>query len=317
MPHANQAFPQFYTNDVIRELAKSPRWTVSDIDKMPIDMRELKQNDRIRGAYEKSESCLMRLDELVEFLPNAANHTYALNVHIDHYLVLDIEPKCPPEVARDLLAMPSVYSELSMSGKGYHLLMPLPAAFADYPIAATKVFLREEHGWYEILLDHWVTFTRKPVPADHLGDVAAPSRSWDQLYSDMAETAALVQSDADTRNAVSVDKPEIPGESDAIYVMTSQGLPKSLSDFNDDNSRFEFSVLGTLFQRLSPALPYLEQEHDITYTASMKAWLLYEGAVRLLPHRAKHDQTRNQLPLLLNAATDLLARREAQRLADA
>src|SRR6218665_1694537 len=329
-PGSEDLYPNFYRNPVIRTLASAPRWTVSgQLDdrknpgsgeprtcqtrKAPIDIRELQ---RLRGTFEKTANCLMTLDELVAFLPNAANHAYALNTHIDRVMILDIEKSCPPELAKELLALPALYSELSMSGRGYHLAMPLPSVFAKFPVAANKIALREEHGWYEVLLDHWITFTRTPIPLDHY---AAPSaqpapRSWDEIYTSLASKATQNATDQATKDSVSVDKPEIPGELEALHVMTSKPLPKLLEDFHGDHSRFEFSALSTLYHRLSPALPYLSNTYNVEYSTSMKAWLLYEAATHVLEHRAKHDQFRRGMPLLLNAATDLLARREAQRL---
>lgn len=320
-------FPDFYSNPVIRSLAGSPRWTVSgQIDertpdgtrragrtrKAPIDIRELASNGRLRGAYEKTRNCLMTLDELIAFLPNAANHAFALNTHLDQVLLLDIEKNCPPEIAQDLLALPSLYSELSMSGRGYHLVMPVPSNFADFPVAANKVVLREKHGWYEVLIDHWITFTRQPIPAGRY-DGRTPSRTWEDVYAELAVKTTRDVVDQATKDAVSLTKPEIPGETEAIAVMTKQPLTKTVEDFHGDHSRFEFSVLSTLLYRLSPALPYLTSVYGVEYTTSQKAWLLYEAATRVLPHRPKHDELRRGMPLLLNAATDLLARREAQR----
>lgn len=320
-------YPGFYDNPVIQLLAPAPRWTVSgqlddpskpgatrNTRKAAIDIRELQRNGRVRGAYEKTTNCLMTLDELVGFLPNAANHAYALNAHMDRVLVLDIEKTCPPALAQELLALPSLYSELSMSGLGYHLVMPLPNVFGSFPIAANKIVLREEHGWYEVLIEHWITFTRIPVPADRYSGRPA-SRSWDEVYAALASKATQDAADQATRDSVSADKPEIPGEAEALHVMTKHPLPKTLENFYGDHSRYEFSTLSTLCSRLTPALPYLSDKHNVEYTTAMKAWLLYEAATRVLTHRDKHDELRRGMPLLLNAATDLLARREAQRLA--
>lgn len=323
-------FPEFYQNPTIQALAINPRWTVSgqlgdDISthdiktrKAPIDIRELKKNGRVRGAFEKSPTCLMTLAEILDFLPNVANHALAINAHIDEVMVLDIEKTCPPEVARELLALPSLYSEVSMSHQGYHLVMPIPANFEDFPLVRNKVALGEEHGWYEILIDHWITFTRIPVPPERLlddeGQAVTAGRTWEEVFAALADRATEIHIDAETRRSVSLDKPEIPGEVAALHVMTSRPFSKTLEHFHGDHSRYEFSILGALLKRLTPALPFLSQEYSTQYDASMKAWLLYEAAREVIPHRAKHDELRNQMPLLLNAATDLLARREgAQR----
>ncbi|MDP9903181.1 hypothetical protein [Arthrobacter bambusae] len=305
-------YPQFYGNPVIGQLADSPRWTISDNGKVPIDMRELQATGRIRGAYEKSISCLMTLEELTEFMPRAANHAFALNASIDEVLVLDIEKDCPPSIAEELLRLPALYSELSMSGFGYHLIMPLPDNFDDFPIAAGKLKLQEEHKWYEVLIEHWVTFTRKPVPTSLTrGAEPASLEQWDQLYARLASRAVETQT---AKVDVELDKPEIPGEHQAIFIMTQQAPPRTLEDFHFDHSRYEFSVLSALNRRLNPALPFLSGKFDIEYTPSMRVWLIYEAARQIIPHRTKHDELRNNMPLLLNAATDLIARQEAQRL---
>jgi len=302
----------FFNNPTITRLAPQSRWTVSDVDKMPIDIRELAQTGRLRGAFEMSPLCLMPLSELCDFLPEAANHAYALNVHLDDCVVLDIEKTCPPELSAALLALPALYSEVSLSGLGYHLILPKPDNMDDFPIAAQKLKLRDDHGWYEILQCHWVTFTHRPVPRSHWANVPAfAPRTWEEVYAELANQAAQVQFDQATKSAVTSDKPKIPGESDALAVMTRDAITKTPADFSNDTSRYEFSVLGTLYQRMSPMIPYLESEYETDFTANMQAWLLFEAAVQMVPHRSKHDEYRNGMPLLLNAATDLLARRAA------
>ena len=179
-------FPEFYTNASVQMLAGHSRWTVSDKDKTPINTRELMTTGRIWGAHEISDDCLVTLEELKGFLPNATNNAFYLKAQIDGLLVLDIEKTCPPEIAAKLLGISdTLYSELSMSGKGYHLLLPLPSNFWDFPIATGKKVLKEEHGYYEILLDHWVTFTRNEVPAERyiLGaDGVLPDAPAQQLF---------------------------------------------------------------------------------------------------------------------------------------
>lgn len=154
-------FPQFYGNPAIRALADASRWTISgqigddDLDvagkpptrKAPIDIRHLLDFGRVRGAWALDERCLVTLDELTQAVPDAANNAFYLQALTDGLLVLDIEPDCPPHIAVDLLRLPgALYSELSMSGNGFHILAPLPQNFHDFPIASTKRVLREEHG---------------------------------------------------------------------------------------------------------------------------------------------------------------------------
>jgi hypothetical protein len=319
-PDPHIVFPEFYNNPIINAIADAPRWTVSDNEKVPINMQELMLTGRLWGAHEISEACLVTLTDMTSFLPNAANNAFYLRAQTDGFVVLDIEKTCPPEIARELLKIPSLYSELSMSGKGYHLILPLPVNFWDYPVATGKRVLKEEHGWYEILLDHWVTFTREPIPVDHLSfetDTsadAAEDDAWETLYKTMAETAAEAPT---VEFNLTTERPDIPRIEQILDLMTRKPLEKSLDDFNQDYSRFEFSTLGALYHRMRPILVAIaDAEPDAVLDESAKAWLIYEAATRMLDHREKHDEIRNGLPLLLNAAVALVARRLGDKAAE-
>lgn len=301
------AYPEFYNNPIIGAIAGIPRWTVSDNEKIPINMRELMTSGRIWGAHEISEQCLVSLPDLTDALPSASNNAFYLRSQTDGVLVLDIEPKCPPEVARELLALPNLYEELSMSGNGYHLVMPMPANFWDYPIATGKLVLKETHGWYEILLDHWVTFTRKPIPEGRRVDKNFEPGAWEQLYDSLAKNAV---------EAPTVDfnlddtRPEIPRREQILDLMTRVAVTKGIDDYHGDASRYEFGTLAVLFNRLKTILIAIrEAEPDFDYNESAIAWLLFEAATQILPPRDKHMETRNGMPLLLNTAVALVARR--------
>lgn len=308
-------FPEFYTNESVQLLADRPRWTVSDKDKTPINLRELMNSGRLWGAHEISETCLVTLDELKGFLPNATNNAFYLQAQTDGLVVLDIEKTCPPDIAAELLGISeTLYSELSMSGKGYHLLLPLPPNFWDYPVATGKKVLREEHGWYEILLAHWVTFTRTPVPAERYAgpdqDELPRPADWAELYAGLAEKAveaATVELD------ISVEKPEIPREAQILELMTRQPHKRELSKFHGDHSRWEFSILGVLYNRLAAILVAVKDVVDHPYDEGDQAWLLYLAAEKVIPPRDKHEEYRNGMPLLLNAAVSLVGRRSADR----
>lgn len=313
-PSAESLFPNFYENSAIRMLAGQSRWTVSDSDKMPIDMRELIANGRIRGAWEISEECLLSLDELTAALPNAANNAFYLQAQNDGLLVLDIEKTCPPEIAAKLLGMSeTIHSELSMSGRGYHLVLPLPQNFWDYPLATAKKVLREEHGWYEILLDHWVTFTRVEIPderyLDPSGDGVLPEApEWADLYAELASKAVETPT---VELDITAEKPEIPREEKIIELMTRLPHKRDLEKFHGDYSRWEFAIMGVLYNRLTAILVAIKDVVDHPYDDSDRAWLLYTAATKVIPEREKHSEYRNEMPLLMNAAVSLIARRGA------
>lgn len=306
-----KSFPGFYSHPVIHSLASRKRWTVSNADKVPVDMRHLLETGQVRGAYSPDENCLVDLPAILSAIPNIANHAYYLDAQVDGYMVLDIEKTCPPEVADRLLKLPFLYGELSMSGRGFHLVFELPANMHEYPIAAGKRVLKEEHGYYEILIEHYVTLTRKAISPERIQQAltspgAAPS--WEEVYAELAENAV---------ESVSVDmdidevKPEIPYEETILSLITRFPYARELEDFHHDHSRYEYGMLGYYYNKLRPVIEETSFAHAHTYTEAERAWLIYEAAKSQLEWRPKHDELRNGLPVLLNAATSVVAHRLA------
>ncbi|MFC8125519.1 hypothetical protein [Streptomyces sp. NPDC057302] len=337
-PHA--WFPQFYGNPAIRTLASACRWTISgqigeetpDVStkppkrKAPIDVRHLlagctsscQHAGPLRGAFTLDETCLLTLDELTAAIPKAANTAFYLQAQTDGLLVLDIEADCPSGVATDLLRLPGIlYSELSMSGQGFHLVMPLPTNFHDFPVAAGKRVLREEHGWYELLLDHWSTFTRQPVPDRIVAHVNAATSapafaSIEDLYAQLAVNARENSGASASAVDTAEDMPDIP-YSQAIIEQTLVSAHHQLrdpGDFNHDMSRWEFSVLASLYGWMRTQLRAYSAL-GVAYSTGDTTWLLYKAALDVIPARPKHSERRNGRPFLLDRAAALVADREA------
>lgn len=328
--HPSVLFPDFSSNRDIRLLGRSPRWTISanlgnqddSGRKAPIDIRHLmrgctdacRHTGILRGAFALDDTCLMTLDELNTAVPNAANNAFYLRADTDGLVVVDIEPGCPGAVASDLLRLPGVlYSEMSMSGRGFHLLLAPPTNLHEHPVAATKRVLRHPEGWYEILFDHWVTFTRKPVTEairNHVDSLErAPSlTSLDEVYDLLAREAAKTASASATTIDTSSPLDEDPAARELIenLLVAAHGQYKDLSDFSEDHSRWEFSVLGILHARLAHLLGTSRR-----WSTGDRAWVLFKAAQHVIPHRPKHDQLRNGRPFLLDRAAALVAERVA------
>lgn len=326
-----QTYPLFYGNPIISKvLAHQSRWTISgvigEIDesperyakqrKAPIDLRCLLRENRIRGAWAKDEQCLVTLDELTERLPYAANTAYYLRMNIDGVLMVDIEPDCPSEIASVLLKMPGIlYSETSMSGKGYHLLMRKPTNMQAWPEAAAKTVLRHKKGWYELLLEHWATFTRNPIPADRIAQAhAAPvledtPSTLEELFADLAVHAAT-SGPASSIVHTQIERPEIPYADQIVegMLVSADNRFKEPADFNHDLSQWEFSVLGRLNYWLNTHITRHAGTTTHVYTDADRAWLLYEAATYVLPPRPKHSEMRNHRPYLLDQAASMIAK---------
>lgn len=330
------AFPEFYANPVIAELATNPRWTVSSTKttearkaKFPLDMRAFlygglsKAGDPvspgiIRGAWSPDEECLVTLDEMTSLFPLANNCAYYLQVDLDRYMVLDIEKDCPPAEAARLLSMAgALYTEVSMSTLGYHLVMPMPKNFSQWPDATGKRVLKHPKGWWEILLEHWITFTRLPIPPDRFTELSQGHSivvpTWEEVWAELASEAVASPSIA---LDIEDECPDLPYRNEIVNAVVGTGHGKSPADFHHDTSRFEFSVLGVYDHRLELLLQTVTFPGDIDgsqFDDNDRTWLLYLAATKGLPYRDKHSELRSGLPYLLSQAAALRGRRVAQQ----
>ena len=298
-------FPEFYHNPLFQRIKDTPKWTISDKNKRPIDMRALKDRGEIRGAEHTNENSLMTLPELCEFLPNAANHAFYLDALTDGFVVLDVEPKCPEEIKRKMLSLPYLYGEVSMSGKGLHLVFLLPECIKDYPIAQKKVVLKEANGFYEILLNHYVTFTRRAIcPYYNLPD-QTNKNAFVELFQQMASQQVEVHRDDFHVDEIAPDS--IPNQGYILNMLENKSYQKTPNDFANDMSKYEYAHIGYLYYNLKRVLNWKSlRDHD--YTEQEKAWLLYYAAKNQIPYRAKHKERRYGLPWLLYLSQEVIAK---------
>ena len=96
-------YDSFRNNDFISSIAANERWTVSTSQKMPIDMYIFINRGIVSGAIYNNELSLVSLDALHNAIPDAAVYTYYMDALIDHFVVLDIEPKCPDDIKANLM----------------------------------------------------------------------------------------------------------------------------------------------------------------------------------------------------------------------
>lgn len=295
-------FSDFYMHPFIRTIMYNEKWSVSDNTKRPIDMKAWIYEKRIYGAsMDGNINPCVSLPDLCHAIPNAANHAYYLNAIADKFVVMDIEPKCPDDIKQKLLNTNYIYGEVSLSGNGYHLIYPLPECFSDYPVAQKKIVMKEEHGYYEILLNHWVTFTRNMIePAQSQND------TFENIFRELAAAQKeVVRTDIDIESL----KPEnIPKSDYLLEILSHCAYHKTPADFNDDISKYEYGHIGFLHYNLNRLLnvSHVKAAHD--YTANERVWLLYTAAKAKIPYRSKHDECRDNLPWLLYLSREIVAK---------
>lgn len=310
-------FPAFYDNPTIKRLGKNRRWAISgrlgddgeDKGKAPISMTPF-----IHPTLYSWEPCvpvfgnsaqphqMVTLDELCKLVPHATNCAYRVNEPFDNVIVLDIEKNVDPALREQLLACDWVYGETSMSGQGIHLVVPTPPDMRTrFPEAMTKTVCKLFSGTVEVLLDHWVTFTRNVInkPTNHgtasLTDILAPEMErMRNLAVEAVDVSALEPDSAGYKTSLPVFQ--------GSYNEPDERYKRTLEYYDNDMSRMEFA----LFMRVAKYVARFANEYagtsGIVLSDSERVWIIYKIAKDHLTHRPKHDELRLGVPYLLNQA---------------
>lgn len=298
----------FYNNDFIKFIAENPKWSISDNEKKPVSIPALKEKiagaliGPLPGASQYNAGDMTTLDDLLNILPNAANHAYQLNCKIDHWVCLDIEAKCPENLKKRFLSLPYLYGEHSLSGKGIHLYMPLPSNWDKYKAYHDMPKLQEKHKWFEILLSHWVTFTRNALPI--------PTSKGDGTL-DLSTVFTYLTKQVRPSKHIDVNtitkKPKIPNEKLIQLYLRDYQYSKHLGDFYDDESRWEFANAIFLVRAVYDIFNSRPEFKNMHYSDNQIAFIVYEELKKRLPYRSKHDTVRQGMPWLLYTSQTALA----------
>lgn len=325
MPAVNDVYRHYDTflnNPAIKKLANIAKWTISDKNKRPISLHSLFYDCKITGAKFTLPSDMMTLPELIETFCNKfpnenimSNFAFYLDVIMDDHVILDIEACCKPDILKKMITLPYLYGERSMSNKGYHLVFPSPENLLQYPNAAQKPALKYGKD-YELLLNHWITFTGRPlVHSSNLNSIS--TLSLENIYENLA---ANVKSDFRSakklnKNIIQKDISTIPDADQIIEILCKDiNMPCiTPAQYNNDLSRYEFGYFSIKYRQLHGLLRnnmFHKNNHD--YTPEEKILILYNVATKQLPYRDKHNTYRNGMPWLLYEASEFVSKREAE-----
>lgn len=286
-------FPEFYAHQTIQHLAKKRRWTMSDNNKKPVNIQDV----FLRWSAERGAECnnpltMATLDELTRMLPNAGNCAFYLDYTLDGLICLDVESYCPDELKEKFLTLPYLYAETSLSGEGYHIILRPSRKFIELnPEAMTKTVLKNAEDGYEIHLRHWVTFTRWSLPPatgntaleDIVGDFVKDFKPTNRTVADIADEHPQNE-DVDRLTQVAREQ--------FTYA-------KTVHDFSDDYSSFEFGLLTKLARWYIKRCTYETSITGHVYDESEIAWSMADTAAYHLEWRPKHDEVRDGLPWLV------------------
>lgn len=280
VPHPTGAYQYFHTNAAICYLAQHNKWTISDNNARPINIQALVYDNRIYGArHTQLNTDTVTLDKLNVAFPDAANATFYAQALSDHMLVIDIEKTCPPDIAQKLLCLPgALYHEISKSGRGYHMLVPLPddEKIREQLAAITLTALRSPGGHFEVLLNHWVTFTRNQVTAEN----------WNTLCHRAAQAQAQSQRQANTNVASRLTAAEhmsSEGETDDAVVKLREFDYSSVNTLIGDLIAHR-NATAVAYASISVDEEMLEHVHQLPHYEQLHAALSSAHYSRTLDH---------------------------------
>lgn len=264
---------KWFENETIAALAEKQNWTFSERNtKRPIDLFELLSKGRLRGVSNYSQNPCRTLKELMLFFPGAkGNFAYRLNGKVDKLCVLDIESSCPEDVKQEFIdTLPYLYGEISMSGKGVHLVFPLPEDILEkYPDAYNKIVLKSKDKTFEILIKHWVTFTGYQLnnPVNTNCDENAFRELFEKLASEQVSFVRKNINASDMRPDLETTYSRMNGrltykkfkEKRVEQYVKNLVNPecktppcsyKALNDLNGDKSAYEYRIFATIYQAI-------------------------------------------------------------------
>lgn len=306
----NPYIENFIKQTWLSKIANEKRWTISDCEKMPVDMYLLKYRQLIKGADSTVPYSLISLHELYKDFPDATNVAFNLDAAFHNIVILDIEPTCPENIKSQILKIPTIYAETSMSGKGIHMVFDYPEdIIMKYPNAAEKPALKRKDKYYEILLSHYVTFTGKAinfVKSKCVQDQTQFRNIFEVLAREQKPTQrASVDFNLDDIKPVKCNVTEDILKYLMHYADTLQWYIQKHDDLGEekDNSSFELGYISKLNVKLNAILKISYIHEEITsrggLTLQEKIWFLTHTATEKLPYRSKHDEFRDGLPWLM------------------
>lgn len=303
-------FLPFYHHPLTLKIKDNEKWTVSDSNKRPIDIKALIRGEGPYGATSPTTECLTTLPEIIKNFPNIANHTYFIEIENDDFIVLDVEPSCPDDIKQEFLQLPFIYGERSMSKKGYHLVFHAKDLLEKYPILLKKTKLQSKDKSFEILTNHWVTFTRDMIepPIQPKGDI-------ETTVQKLVNEAAIETKEFDPTKFKETNPDKIP---DYLFLVEKtiqvNRYDKTLEDHHNDWSRYEFGYASSLANSLKKVLKLsVIHQNKHRYNDSEKAAILYEVLCQKIEYREKHDTQRNNVPWLLYIAQNIIQKQHEKK----
>lgn len=307
-------YDKFRQNPVIDTLAKLPYWTLTKSDdKMPIDIYKFfdyvaTRNDIPEFFYGATEADgntpFTTLDDLYQsltvdlknaldtkILPDFVHDVqvgpvaFRLTCRTQPYVVLDIEPSASEEIRQKFLNTKFLYCETSMSGKGLHMIFDSKDILAKYPFAAMKPALKNGADGYEILINHYVTFTGNNIVLPTSTDDTFFYEEFEKLASEATEPMDTTEATIDT------DVSNIYKSQYILDIIKPRKTYAECANDENDKSKQDWTFICSLASQLLKITDTYTNVHE--FTIDELASLLYVITTKYIPHREKHDRSLN------------------------
>ena len=306
----------FRNNNLIKKMASEANWTFSTKEKMPVDMEVLLSKYYITGASFKDKNPLVtldRIDAIPELVP--LNRAYYFHAKDNHIMIIDIEKTASEETKKFFMQIPANYGEVSMSGKGIHLLIELDdkeiPEEARYIIESVSVLKLPSKDAEFIFNDHYCTFTKNQIPV-------IQKDNNNKLHNEIIRDLLMNLVKLDSKNKKIREERQkltMHYEDNFDHTWLHETISDSVSedkfgktaeDYNYDESRWEMAyatfVLNktmSLINKIKRSKKSVAKKDVANLTDSDIIYIAYEVLKMNLPHREKHDEERRGMPWLL------------------
>lgn len=322
----------FANSPGIKILANESEWTVSTLDKKPLDAVTLIKNINnntlnIRNtkyySNNLSYNTLVKLKDLDSIrLLNDTNRAIRQNAKKTHILIFDIEPNSNKATRQYLCHhLPIGYLEKSMNG-GLHLVTYAPDEVFDNDtrFLLNKTVVRSPQKTFEVILNrHFITFTRQPIGINFWTDISKPYTATQiAKFKEVLQhliTFTNISGKIDIQKISKAnfqDKLNEPLINYLINVIPDKKIQDFIetntAKYDTDNSLKDYHMATSVIASMQTRLirDYKDKKCNLELKKEMDnvqyidfAVAAFEILVQILPYRKKYSTKRSGMPYLL------------------
>lgn len=325
------------SHPLMARLSHRKCWTVSDAKKRPINVALFIETNKIQLATEYDGSQFCTRDELDRnpHLALRTNDTVYIQAPIDGLCILDIEPICPDDIKHELLGLPWIYAERSRSGKGFHLILPLPKDYIKYglklaetkaiPSIQTVLVNNKPKPVYELLINHYCILTGDEIPRASFPQTKT-DKDLDEFidntfdrYTPKALRTETKIADVEPESIKVITETQWAGFIQAIRYSLETIYCKSPNSFDgggsmtDNEMQYIFGITGHIYSRLTTQyMPYIKTIIGHDPTLDEIAWIMYHIS-SATAHESVLQKRTNGRSALLHAAIEITKMRAEEQ----